>query len=150
MRLKTQFRSAEDSPGFLLWKASNHLQRLHGRCLADLDITPTQFSLMTCLVFLAQDGEVTAARIVAHAGMDKMLVSDLIKALQKKRLLVKTKNAHDARSWLIEPTAKGVQLTNSAVARIEELDEAFFKPVRNLKGLKKDLLTLATLELAAG
>jgi MarR family transcriptional regulator, organic hydroperoxide resistance regulator len=104
---------------------------------------------MTCLVFLAQDGTVTAARIVAHSGMDKMLVSDLIKALQRKRLLVRARNPDDARSWLIEPTTRGIQLTNSAVARIEALDEKFFTPVRDLKGLKKDLLALATFALPA-
>jgi MarR family transcriptional regulator, organic hydroperoxide resistance regulator len=142
MRLKTQFKAAEQSAGFLLWKASNRLQRLHGRCLADLDVTPTQFSLMTCLVYLHQNGPVTSARIVAHSGMDKMLVSDLVAGLQKKRLLTRAANAADGRSWLIEPTPRGFTLTNSAVAKIEALDALFFKPVKNLRVLQKDLLAL--------
>jgi DNA-binding MarR family transcriptional regulator len=142
MRLKTQFGSAEQSPGFLLWKASNRLQRLHGRALSDLGLTPTQCSLMMCLVYLRQDGAVNSARIVHHTGMDKMAVSDLVRALQKKRMLARSADPKDARSWLIEPTARGVTLTNSAVAKVETLDTLYFKAVKSLKSFHRDLLAL--------
>lgn len=142
MRLKTQFGSAEQSPGFLLWKASNRLQRLHGRCLADLGLTPSQFSVMMCLVYLRQDGAVNSARIVQHTGMDKMAVSDLVKALQKKRLLSRSADTDDGRSRLIEPTARGVALTNSAVAKVEALDARYFRAVKSLKSFQRDLLSL--------
>jgi DNA-binding MarR family transcriptional regulator len=142
MRLKTQFASAEQSPGFLLWKASNRLQRLHSRCLADLGLTPTQFSVMMCLVYLRQDGAVNSARIVQHTGMDKMAVSDLVKALHKKRLLSRSADTEDGRSRLIEPTARGVALTNSAVAKVEALDALYFGAVKSLKGFQRDLLSL--------
>jgi DNA-binding MarR family transcriptional regulator len=142
MRLKTQFGSAEQSPGFLLWKASNRLQRLHGRALSDLGLTPTQFSLMMCLVYLRQDGAVNSARIAHHSGMDKMAVSDLVRALQKKRMLSRSADPKDARSWLIEPTARGVTLTNSALAKVETLDALYFKAVKSLKSFHRDLLAL--------
>jgi DNA-binding MarR family transcriptional regulator len=142
MRLKTQFGSAEQSPGFLLWKASNRLQRLHSRALSDLGLTPTQFSVMMCLVCLRQDGAVNSARIVQHTGMDKMAVSDLVTALQKKRMLSRSADPKDARSWLIEPTARGVTLTNSAVVKVETLDALYFKAVKSLKSFHRDLLAL--------
>ncbi len=40
-------------------------------------MTPTQFSIMTSLLYLSQDGPVTPSLIVAHTGIDKMTVSDL-------------------------------------------------------------------------
>jgi MarR family transcriptional regulator, organic hydroperoxide resistance regulator len=144
--LKTQFKSAEDSPGFMLWKASNRLQRMHARCLTDLAITPSQFSLMTCLVYLQQTGVVTSARIVAHTGMDKMLVSDLVRALEKKRLVRRQAHPEDGRSWLIEPTARGIELTNSAVREVETLDTAFFANVRNVRRFHADLVALVNSE----
>ena len=142
MALKTSFQKAEDSPGFMLWKASNLLQRLHTQCLTDLDITPTQFSLMTCLVYLHQSGPVTASRIVDFAGMDKMMVSDLLKTLEKKELLKKRPNPNDKRSQWVEPTAHGTKVTNSAILKVEAVDTAFFKAVTNLPNFHRNLLAL--------
>jgi DNA-binding MarR family transcriptional regulator len=141
-RLDTSFGKAEDSPGFMLWKASNLLQRLHAECLRPLGVTPTQFSLMTCLVFLCVDGPVTPSRIVAHSGMDKMLVSDLVKALERKRLIRKKPNPEDGRSWLLEPSALGATVTNSAVREVEALDTRFFRRVKRLPAFHADLIAL--------
>jgi DNA-binding MarR family transcriptional regulator len=141
-QLKTSFRKAEDSPGFVLWKTANLLQRLHGQCLKGLKVTPTQFSLLTCLVYLHQDGPVTASRIIQFTGMDKMMVSDLIKTLEQKRLLRRKPHPEDARSSLIEPTSLGRKTTNAAVAKIEALDGEFFRSIKDLERFHKDLITL--------
>ena len=42
--LRSTFSSAGESPGFLLYKASNLLLRLHGAALKEFDLTPAQFS----------------------------------------------------------------------------------------------------------
>jgi DNA-binding MarR family transcriptional regulator len=141
--LKSSFKKAEDSPGFLLWKASNRLQRLHAQCLAGLPVTPTQFSLMACLVYLSKDGPVTASAIVRHAGMDKMMVSDLLKSLEKKKLVQRKLNPNDGRSFLVSPTEKGVEATNSAVLKVEAFDTQFFKEVLDLKKFHANLAALA-------
>ena len=141
-KLDTRFQRAEDSVGFLLWKAANLMQRLHGACLRDLDITPTQFSLMTSLVYLQSDGDVTASAIVAHTGMDKMMVSDLLKTLIRKGRVVKTPNPDDARSSLVRATAAGKRVTNSAVRTIEAFDSQFFTRAGDVTALHEALLAL--------
>ncbi len=141
-KLKTGFGRAEDSPGFMLWKASNLLQRLHAGCLRDLGVTPTQFSLMTCLVYLSDVGPVTPTSLAAHSGMDRMMVSDLIKSLEKKRLLVRCGNPSDGRSFLVVPTAQGRRITNASVRRIEALDREFFKNASDAGALLADLVSL--------
>ena len=118
------------------------LQRLHAECLRELKVTPTQYSLMTCLVYLFQDGPVTPSQIVAHTGMDKMLVSDLVKALERKRLIRRKPNPGDGRSWLLEPSVIGVSTTNSAVKEVEALDAKFFKSIKRLGPFHQDLLAL--------
>ncbi|MEP6763664.1 MAG: MarR family transcriptional regulator [Gemmatimonadaceae bacterium] len=140
--LNTTFGTAEDSPGFLLWKAANALQRSHAEALRDLEITTTQFSLLTCLVYLQQSGDVTASRIVSHAGMDKMLVSDLLAALTKKNFVRRVPNPADARSALVQATATGQRTTNAAIQKIEAIDKEFFSRIRNLKTLQGALRTL--------
>jgi len=141
-RRRTTFKRAEDSVGFMLWRASNLLQRLHGGCLRSLDVTPTQFSLMTCLMYLQDEGDVTASRIVAHTGMDKMMVSDVLKTLTQKRLVAKERHPRDARASILRPTRRGKAITNAAVRRIEALDDEFFRPVRNVGALHNALIAL--------
>ena len=140
--LETKFAAAEDSPGFMLWKAANVLQRAHAASLRDLDITPTQLSLLTCLVYLQGRGPVTASAVVAHSGMDKMLVSDLVAALVRKRLVSKSPNPDDARSTLIKATALGVRTTNAAVKKVEAFDDEFFAPLPDLAALHRALKLL--------
>lgn len=140
--LNTTFATAEDSLGFLLWKAANTLQRLHSDCLRELDVTTTQFSLLTCLVYLQQNGVVTASSIVAHAGMDKMLVSDVVSVLVRKGLVRKTSNPADARSSLLSATALGVRVTNAAVRQVESVDEVFFHRVPEADSLRLALRVL--------
>jgi DNA-binding MarR family transcriptional regulator len=143
-RLETRFQKAEDSPGFLLWKAANQLQRLHKQCLRDLGVTSTQFSLMACLMYLCQLGPVTAALIVEHSGMDKMSVSDLICSLERKKLLRRRRHPADGRSWLLESTPAGERVTNAAIGRIEALDGTYFARARDPQALHADLLALSS------
>lgn len=141
-RLNTKFRRAEDSPGFMLWKASNLLQRMHNKCLGYLKITPTQFSLMTCLVYLRQEGPVSPSRIVKFTGMDKMVVSDLVKTLEKKGVIQRVDNPEDRRSFFVEPTRWGRKATNSAVRKVEVLDTKFFQRVKDVGTFHTDLIAL--------
>jgi MarR family transcriptional regulator, organic hydroperoxide resistance regulator len=146
-RLDTTFKSAEDSPGFMLWKAANLLQRLHSQCLADLNVTPTQFSLMTCVVYLDGTNDlVTATSVVSHTGMDKMLVSDLLKTLENKGLITRSPNPNDARSSVIRPTPLGVRTTNAAVRKIEAFDARFFGRLVNVPAFHRALVRLVRLD----
>jgi DNA-binding MarR family transcriptional regulator len=140
--LQSHFKKAEESPGFLLWKAANRLQKLHAKCLAGLDVTPTQFSFMTCLVYLHQGSLVTPSHIVSHTGMDKMMVSDLVKTLEKKKLLKRDPNPQDGRSFFIIPTSLCVKKTNRAVRKIENFDRKFFMSVRDLTTFQNNLIAL--------
>lgn len=139
-RLDTGFSSADESPGFLLWKAANQLQRAHTKCLVPLGLTPSQFSVMACLVYLRQSGPVTATRIIDHAGLDKMLVSDMVRALERKKLLERVPNPDDGRSWLIEPTADGMTATNAAIREVEAVDRGLFRRLRNPAAFHAELL----------
>lgn len=139
---KKGFRRAEDSPGFMLWRASNLLQRMQGRRLRNFAVTPGQFSFMACLVYLHQFEPVTAARVVAYTGMDKMMVSDLVKVLERKRLLTKRSDPKDARALLIEPTPLGIDITNDAADRMESLDARFFRRARNPAAFHAELIAL--------
>jgi MarR family transcriptional regulator, organic hydroperoxide resistance regulator len=146
-KLQTRFNSTNESPGFLLWKAANLHQRLQREALKKYDLTPTQFALLATYYYLQNDeGHCTQALVCEHTGMDKMLVSDVTKTLLKKKMLLKKKNVHDARSFLIEVTKEGRALSNKTVKIIEDLDEKIFSHVKDLKRFMKDLNSLSDFE----
>lgn len=126
-KLNTKFDSAESSPGFLFWKVANLHQRLQRQVLKDLDISPTQYSLLACYFFLKNPTKLpTQSDICEMAGLDKMLVSDTTKALLRKKLVCKKSNKDDQRSFFIELTDEGKSICNKAVKLIEALDDEFF------------------------
>jgi len=147
IKLESNFTSAEESLGFLLWKASNLLQKSHSAVLKEIDMTPAQFSMMTCLVYLSQNETATSAAISKHAGMDKMMVSDLVKTLSKKELIQTFPNPVDRRSFVMKPTTKGIRVTNLAVKKVEAIDEIFFGKAKIAKDFSATLKSLIAANL---
>jgi DNA-binding MarR family transcriptional regulator len=144
---RSKFKSADMSPGFLLWKASNLHQKLQRRALVELDLTPSQFSILACYFFLSGKGQsVTQAEVCRYAGIDKMLISDLTKTLMKKNCIKKTTNKEDGRSYVIRLTKSGVDKCNQALKIVEALDAVFFSTAKDSKSLLRGLAGLAEYE----
>ena len=144
---QSKFKTAELSPGFLLWKVSNLHQRLQRKALLELDLTPSQFSILACYFFLSNNSSsVTQADISRHAGIDKMLISDLTKTLIKKHCLKKIANKADRRSHTVVLTDNGENKCNEALKIIETLDANFFATAKDSKSLIRGLADLATHE----
>ena len=110
-------------------------------------MTPAQFSMMTCLVYLSQNETATSAAISKHAGMDKMMVSDLVKTLSKKELIQTFPNPVDRRSFVMKPTTKGIRVTNLAVKKVEAIDEIFFGKAKIAKDFSATLKSLIAANL---
>jgi DNA-binding MarR family transcriptional regulator len=141
---QSKFKSADLSPGFLLWKVSNLHQRLQRKALLDLDLTPSQFSILACYFFLSTKYSfVTQADVCRHAGIDKMLISDLTKTLIKKNCIKKMTNKEDRRSHAIKLTENGTYKCNQALKIIETLDANFFAIAKDSMGLIRGLVDLA-------
>jgi MarR family transcriptional regulator, organic hydroperoxide resistance regulator len=140
---QSKFKSAELSPGFLLWKASNLHQKLQRKALLEVDLTPSQFSILACYFFLSsKSSSVTQTDVCRHAGIDKMLISDLTKTLIKKKCLKKIANKNDRRSYSIKLTENGEDKCNQALKIIEPLDAKFFATATDPKNLIRGLADL--------
>jgi DNA-binding MarR family transcriptional regulator len=132
--LETNFDEASESIGFLFWKTANLHQRLQRNILKELDLTPTQFSILASFYFLKKDyNEVTQALVCEHTSLDKMHVSDTTKALLKKNFICKDQSATDGRKLLINLTPEGKKSCNKAVKLIEKLDRGFFEKTEDVK-----------------
>jgi DNA-binding MarR family transcriptional regulator len=124
----SRFADAHQSIGFLLWKASNLHQRILRQALVDVDLTPTQFSVLACFSFLVSTKQraVSQSEVCTHAGLDKMLVSQTVATLTARKLMVRRIDPQDRRAQCIEVTAQGQAVCNAALQAVEAADAQFF------------------------
>jgi DNA-binding MarR family transcriptional regulator len=131
-KFESKFSSASVSPGFLLWKVSNLHQRQQKKALEPLGLTPTLFSVLACYHYLLEKHEsVAQSDVCHHAGIDKMLVSDVTKSLVKKNFVKLSKSKTDRRSFNVVVTNDGANICNKALKIIEQLDADFFGDLKS-------------------
>ena len=120
------------SPSFYLMQA----QRLHERKLRDLlidfDLTETQFYLLISLMVLTKKGEVvTQMNLADFFDADKMLVSKVLRTLEKKKMVIRKKHPVDSRAKSLIVTKKGLEAIDNVLALVAKLDEEFFSAIDN-------------------
>jgi DNA-binding MarR family transcriptional regulator len=119
-----------DSPGFLLWHATLRWQRGIARALAPLDLTHVQFVLLGCTWWLNEQGErPTQIALAAQAGTDIKMTSQVVRSLERKRLIEREVDTTDTRARRLHVTKRGAQLALRAIAIVEQVDSEFFADV---------------------
>ena len=78
---------------------------------------------MQILIFLRYQGQHlrTVTNLATEFNMTKATVSDAVRSLEEKHLLTKERNPDDARSWLLEITAKGREVAGEIGLFTEDL-----------------------------
>ena len=127
--LETEFDSADESPGFLLWQITNRWQAAQRRALRPHGLTHVQFVLLASLTWLHADGPVTQKELAGHAATDPMMTSQVLRTLEGRGLVTRAAHPTDGRARALEVTADGRALANRAIASVEECDRAFFGPL---------------------
>lgn len=112
-----------DSPGFLLWRATNQWQRHLRAALHSTGLTHVQYVLLTA----ARDGApVTQAALAAHACTDVMMTSQVVRALEKRGLLARTPHPTDRRARMVSLTPDGARAAEEATILARAADREFF------------------------
>jgi DNA-binding MarR family transcriptional regulator len=131
---------ANSSVGLLFIRAYNLWHGRIKRRLRAMGITHPQFVVMTTLAYLSKtQAFVSQARVAAMANMDVMLVSQIVRNLEKSGFLTRSENPLDTRSYALHLTDKGRTIIKTALPVVEAIDEDFFN---SLGENKKTLLVL--------
>jgi DNA-binding MarR family transcriptional regulator len=135
------------SLGFLLWHATLRWQRLLAAALRPLGLTHVQFVLLAVLWwFVTVAGERPSQRALAEqAGTDPMMTSQVVRALERKGLLVRHRDPADSRALQLDLTPAGKRLAVKAIEVVEARDAEFFAAVRDPQRLAPALVALAGL-----
>lgn len=145
-RPQTTTGAPEQSPGFLLWRATLHWQRRIRTALAPHELTHVQFVLLASLWWLADhEGPPTQRQLAEHAGTDFMMTSQVLRRLEHRGLVNRAPDAYDTRARRLTLTADGRSLLAAALTDVEATDAAFFAVIG-----KGSSFTQALARLAAG
>ena len=131
-RLPSQFASPASSPGVLLWQAVNRWQRDQRRALRDAGLSHLQVMLLASITSLAEHDEpVTQVMLARHARTDAMTTSQVVRVLEKRKLVRRTDHPSDSRAYALRPTAAGRRLARQLIHLVERADQEFFATLGN-------------------
>lgn len=119
-------------PSFYLLTVVQRLERKIREELVDFDLTNTQFFMLTGLMLLTKSGKtVTQMDLANHRGADKMMVSEVLRTLEKKGYVVREDHPTDRRAKSLVVTEKGIATIEVALEHAVRFDEEFFAPLGN-------------------
>lgn len=127
--LRTRHPSADDSPGLALWRVTNAWQREIRAALAPHDLTHVQYVLLASVTWMDRSEPVTQRDLAAHAGVDVMMTSQVVRALEGKGLVTRGAHPQDRRAVVVAPTAEGAETAGRATIDVESVDDRFFARV---------------------
>ena len=133
----SQFNSAykdeyKKSTGLLFIRAYHKWHGLIKNELKSIDLTHPQFVVLTTLAALLRQQEwVSQTDIARFSDMDVMTVSQIIRLLVKKELIMREVHPKDSRANIILLTDTGLQKVNQALPLVEGIDQAFFGKLEN-------------------
>jgi DNA-binding MarR family transcriptional regulator len=119
---------AGEGPGFLIWHAANTWQKAQKEALAPFDLTPVQCLLLAGIDELAAGGDaaIKQSDLARHTRSDVMMTSQVIRALEKRGLVVRATHKEDGRAVALRLTGDGRALLGKARPALAETDARFF------------------------
>ncbi len=138
-------REPGESPGFLLWRVTLRWQRVMVAALRPLGLTHVQFVLLASAWWLTEvAGETpTQQRLAGHAATDRMMTSQVLRALERRGLVTRSADPDDSRARRVGVTAEGAALARRAIAVVEGADARFFAAAGEGPALLETLHRLA-------
>jgi DNA-binding MarR family transcriptional regulator len=97
----------DESIGFILNRTGRRVSQLLALRLAPYDVTTEQWSV---LARLNEEGTMTQKELAYRVGKDQTNVTRILDQLERKKLVVRTANPEDRRSYLPRITAEGKRL----------------------------------------
>jgi DNA-binding MarR family transcriptional regulator len=116
------------SPGFWLHQAALAWRTLFDRRLRPLNLTPTQFMLLSSVGWLvnASSQPPTQQEVADFAGADRMMTSKVLQTLADRGLMEREPDPADARVKRLRPTQEGAALIRRGIRIAVDLDEELF------------------------
>ena len=132
-----------DAAGYWLHHAALRWRAELGRRLAVLDLTPTQFDVLSALGWADRTiGKPTQQDIATHAGIDRMMTSKVLKVLIERGFAQRERSRLNLAAYTVNLTASGRGVLGGATAIARAAEREMFVHVPDLSSLKSTLKTI--------
>ena len=136
----------EENSNFLLYQVLRLWEDHHDRILKRYyNLSHMQYFILASIYWfiLYSDKQVTQTILAKHTKLDPMTVFQILKALEAKGHIYRTKHFSDARAKAVDLTPQGKKLIRKAIRTISDVDVKFFKALgENTKDFNSDLLKI--------
>lgn len=137
------FENPNENLGYLLWQTTMIWQRQMNRALDETGLTHTQFVILMALAWLLKTSEeVTQKEIADHSNTDRMMVSKILRTLQKNKLIERKEHKTDTRAKCVFLTEKGTELLQKAIEIKTQANNSFFEKLGDSGQFTKELKSL--------
>ena len=138
---------SENNLGFLLWHTNMLWQREQIRALDSIGITHTQFAILSALnTLLERSNSVTQKAIAERSNTDTMMVSKVLRTLEKKGLIERKEHETDTRAKCVFLTKLGVNTFQVAFEIATTSNAAFFSKLSDEDSFRKELQRIIQLD----
>jgi DNA-binding MarR family transcriptional regulator len=103
----------------LLHRAGQHAAELFERNIPVPDMTARQLAVLQTVAL--HDG-ISQTEIVTHTGIDRSTITDIVRRLLNKGLLVRHRSAQDARAYCVSLSAAGRAALEAAAPAARRID----------------------------
>lgn len=147
----SNYQTPEESPGYLLWRASTQWRNALEKTLKLYGLTHPQFVVLATIGWLSRKAAtITQVEISRAVGLDPNTISQIVRGLEMKKC-IKREQKIDARSKNPTLTQMGAELLSKALPAVEKADAAFFSALSlqeqyELIGFFQKLVSLNTIK----
>lgn len=139
---RSRIKSPEESLGYLLWQTAHGWMRYLNGALAETGMTHLQLIVLGTAAWLAHIGKPPSqARVAEFCAMDPMLISKVVRMLEKKGAIERAPDPRDTRSKLLSLTRPGETMLREALPVIDRAYDEFFAPVLKDEEVFRAMLT---------
>ncbi|MFK7948303.1 MAG: MarR family winged helix-turn-helix transcriptional regulator [Saprospiraceae bacterium] len=136
---KNAYKS-EENLGFLLWHTNMIWQRKQNRALDIIGLTQTQFAILSALnTLLKRSNSVTQKAIAERSNTDTMMVSKVLRTLEKKGVIDRKEHETDSRAKCVYITTFGVKTFQEAFEIVTTSNATFFSKLSDEDSFRKEL-----------
>jgi len=124
------FPSLDANTSYQLWLAANCLQRAFRKGLVPLRLTFVQFFVLAAVSRITAEQEASSqAEVCRFCDMDANMISQVVKAMAAKGLLIRSESRTDRRVFNLTLTPVGETLLIAAHERMLPISASFFAPL---------------------
>lgn len=137
------FERPEENLGYLLWQTTMLWNRKMNRALDEISLTHTQFVIMAALGWLSRNSDkVTQKEIADSSNTDRMMVSKILRKLEKNELIERIEHKTDTRAKCVSLTDKGIDTLQKALEIKNRANDLFFRKLSDKQKFGSELRKL--------